>query len=128
MGINLKKLITDKGLNKVRLAKELYPENQHPSSALKRVLIGEAMLDEEQISRLSLLTNTSINALFSGDWKVRNKKNIVYFENELFHGELDRDTWLAKFFSKSDIEHHRILLAKAVTLKEFIDKLYSLST
>lgn len=110
---NINALIERHGLDTKKVAVELFPENKYPMIALSRVISGEALLNTEQVSKLSFLTGIPINQLFEqGEWVNLPRKandNTMAFENGEYRAELNRDTWETKIFHKNSIFHESVI-------------------
>lgn len=125
---NLSTIIDQHSLDSKKVAAELFPENKYPMIALSRVINGEALLNTEQVSKLSFLTGIPINDLFEqGNWKNLPRKasdNTMAFENEDYRAELDRDTWITKLFHKNSIFHEAVIVdANTLPLSEYFNEL-----
>ena len=105
---NLTAIIEQYKLEPKSLAAELFPGNAYPVPALKRVLEGEALLNTDQISKLSHLTGIPIYDLFTGEkWKGVASKDaeVMTLENGDFKASLNRKTWVTKLYHKNSIFH-----------------------
>jgi hypothetical protein len=127
--IKLKELIDKQGLDTKELAEQLFPQNKYPRLALNRVLAGGAVLDANQISKLSLLTGIPINELYSGEnWKAQSTKGIHVFTNEAFRAELNTETWVTKIFHKESLFHESIIHTGTMKLSEYFEQLNKIIT
>lgn len=127
----LSSVIEKHNLDTKKVAAELFPENKYPMIALSRVINGEALLNTEQVSKLSFLTGIPINELFEqGNWKNLPRKasdNSLAFENEDYRAELDRDTWITKIFHKNSIFHEAVIVdANTMPLSQYFTELDNL--
>ena len=125
---NLDSIIEQHSLDAKKVAAELFPENKYPMIALSRVINGEALLDTEQISKLSFLTGIPINQLFEqGDWKnlpTKASDNLMMFENGDYRATLDRDTWITKLYHKNSIFHESVIVdGNSVPLSTYLTEL-----
>lgn len=127
---NINELIKEHELDTKVLASELFPENKYPMIALTRVINGEALLNTDQLAKLSFLTGLPIEALFSGgEWRDAKSKeaNIIALENGEYRAELNRDTWITKLYHKNSIFHEAIILdGTAVPMSEYLSELDNL--
>ena len=64
-GINLKKIIEDKGLKPTDVGRALYPKVLQPYQAIKRAIDGDTLLNTVQVVKLSELTGMTIAELFT---------------------------------------------------------------
>ena len=124
---NLTAIIEQYKLEPKSLAAELFPGNAYPVPALKRVLEGEALLNTDQISKLSFMTGIPIEHLFTGEkWKsVPNKNfNLFVLENGEFKATLDRETWVTKIYHKNSIFHEAVIMdGNAVPMSVYLSEL-----
>lgn len=109
-------------IDETEMASILFPKVKYPKMALKRILSGEAVLDADQISRLALFLDTSIDKLFS-NWKASYKKGSHKFTMGVYTAELDSATWVTKLFKSDALIHETILSNAAITLSEYIELL-----
>jgi hypothetical protein len=125
--IELKKIIKRHNLDVWEVAKHLFPNNRYPRLALNRVMAGEAVLDANQISKLSALTGITFDNLFSNSgWKVRIDKRVHTFTNGEYKAELDTETWTTTVFHKKSLMYEDILHTKTISIEEYIIKLDTL--
>ena len=127
----LSSVIEKHNLDTKKVAAELFPENKYPMIALSRVINGEALLNTEQVSKLSFITGIPVNELFEqGNWKNLPRKasnNSLAFENEDYRTELDRDTWITKIFHKNSIFHEAVIVnANIMPLSQYLTELDNL--
>lgn len=122
--INLSEIIASKGLKTKEVARELFPDNSYPSLALNRILSGEAVLNADQISRLSLYADIPIGELFSGGkWTAKAKKDLLIFTSGEYRAELDVKAWTSKLYHKDSIYHEFFILSKTIGLNDYINQL-----
>lgn len=125
--INLEKIITDHALDVREVGKELFPSAKYPKLALDRILKGEAFLDTNQVSKLSLITGIPIEVLFSGgEWKTQGSENKITFTSEDYKAELDTLTWVTKVYYKGSLFHEEIISQKHIELSEYLETLRNL--
>lgn len=126
--IDLSKIIEDRGLNTKEVAKELFPKNKYPKLALDRVIKGEAFLDTNQVSRLSLITGVPIQFLYSnGEWKTTSKEEgIVTFQTGEYRAELNTGEWITKIYHKGSIFHESVIHQESITLSKYLKSLTEL--
>jgi len=128
--IDLKAIIQNAGLDLDEVAAHLFPKNNYPKLALNRILSGKAVLDANQISRLSMLTSVPIAEFFGGpDTKFKLDPERRYtVESENFKAELDTRNWVVKLYAKDSLFHAEVLESSELTLGQYIDKLNLLIT
>jgi len=93
--VNLKKIITDKKLDKIQLAKALFPSVLHPVLALDRVLSEKVEMTAEQYRILSDITQIPIGFLISDKWLVYSDSpnNIKFLRGDIV-AILNTKNWL----------------------------------
>lgn len=125
---NLADVIEKYNLDTKKIAVELFPENKYQMIALSRVINGEALLDTDQISKLSFLIGVPINELFQGgNWvnrPIKASDNIMIFENGEYRAELDRDTWITKIYHLNSIFHESVIVdGDSLPLAQYLSEL-----
>ena len=122
--IDIQNIVSNSSLNKKEVAEHLFPKNRYPSLALNRVMSGEAFLDANQISKLSLLSGIPIGALYSDKgWTNKILEGKVIFTNGKFKAELNTKTWTTLVFDKDSLFHEFVLHKETVLLKDYIELL-----
>ena len=123
----LSSIVEQHSLDTKTLALELFPENKYPMIALTRVMNGEALLNSEQISKLSFITGIPISVLFDGEgWESvpTKEENIIIFQNGEYRAELDRSTWVTKLTHKGSIFHEAVILdGTSVPMSKFLSEI-----
>lgn len=123
--INVSAICTAKNLDYDFVAAQLYPGTKHPRLALNRA-VKLGLLNQHQISKLSLLSGIPIGQLFTGgDWKAENKEHVHVFTNSEFTAELCTQSWTTRLFHNKSMFHEHILHDKRITLVGFIGMLNS---
>lgn len=118
--INLKEIIERQELDVKEVAKNLFPGNDYPKLALDRILKNKAVLDANQISRLSAITGIPIGALYAGgQWKASYKKNLHTFRLGDFTAILDTDNWKTQMFHDDTLFHEEIYHSGGVPMSEY---------
>lgn len=123
---NLTAIIEQYKLDPKELATELFPGNKHPMPALARVVNGEALLNTDQVSKLSFLTGIPIDVLFTGQqWVSKGSKSgLVVLENSDYRAEMDTTSWVTKLYHKNSLFHESVLVdGRSVTLSDYITEL-----
>lgn len=124
--IDLKKVIADNNLNKKEVAKHLFPGNSYPVLALNRVIKGDAKLDSDQISKLSLFANCTIEDLYGIKFRPQTKDRKMFFESEDYKAELNIDTWTTKVFHKDSLFHESVIHKSSIALSDYLEQLTSI--
>jgi hypothetical protein len=120
--INIASVLADSELSKKEIAAQLFPGNKYPALALNRVASGEALLDADQISKLSLLVGKPIEVLYSGsDWVSEPSKDGLTITNGDFKAVYFARTGATMIFDKGSLYHETIISSPAITLKEYIN-------
>jgi len=125
MRINLKKLIEDRDLDRAQLAKVLFPDNLHPSVALTRCLSESTALKEEQIFRLSMFTNLSIDALYeeSIQWKNRAQGGLVRFTRDEYTAVFSPETGITKIYHLESLMATHTISRGLTPLSEYLEEI-----
>lgn len=127
--INIEKIIEHAKLDKNEIAKHLFPKNKYPRLALNRVIDNDAVLDANQISKLSLLSGIPIAMLYSEDgwtdeaWSSEIEDHKIVFTNRHYKAELDTKTWSTKIFDKNSLFHEFVIHRDSLKLKDYIELL-----
>jgi len=129
--IDLREIIKAEGLNKKELARQLFPGNKYPSLSLNRIINGEALLDADQISKLSLITGRNISDLFdTGSWKTTKSKDssphLHIFENGSYKVEYDAASGATRLFHSNSLFHGTVITKPSITLDEFLNEINSI--
>lgn len=119
--IDLQSLIDELDLNYDRLARILFPSNDHPKLSLARVIKGKSKLDENQIKDLSDFSGLSIEDLFSrNNWTAKHEKGLHVFRKGNYVAKLNTDTWLTKVYINGTVEHTFLIHQESIPLNEYI--------
>ncbi len=122
--IDLNKIIAEHHLDVKELAAELFPGIKYPKLAFDRVLRGETYLDTNQLSRLSLYTGQSVDALICGrKWKPTSNAEKITFQSNDYVAELDAKNWITKVFHKNSLFHESVLHKSAIPLSEYLQQI-----
>lgn len=122
--INLSAIIEKTNIDPKELACQLFPGHKHPKMALDRVLSGEGVLDERQISRLSHFTGIPVGDLFTNsEWKVSIEDNVYTLECGQFKAKLDPRFMSTKLYHRHTLYHGFIIHSSSITLGEYIARL-----
>ncbi len=122
--LNLKEIIEKHSLDVKEVAEQLFPKNQYPSLALSRIISGKALLDTDQVSKLSLMTGVPIECLYSGgEWKINTSENLMTFETGEYKAELDTEKWVTKVFHKQSLIHETIIHSGSIALSIYLREL-----
>lgn len=119
--IKLRELIESKGLKFEYVGKRLFPKARFPYMAIKRVMDGKAVLDANQISLLSQITETPISGLFAGgEWVANMTSETITFTSGEYTAELYPKSWHTKIYKNKDMFHEVILAHAGITLSEYL--------
>lgn len=123
--IDLQTIIDGAKLDPKELGEQLFPGAKFPAMALKRILKQEAVLNADQIVRLSSISGLTISQLFDfpNDWKevqVGDIDNEFTLATEEFTAKLNLITWRTKIEYKGSLICEEILCSKVVPLSEYI--------
>jgi hypothetical protein len=126
--LDLNRIIPENNLEVKKVAEELFPKNKYPKLALDRVLKGEAFLDTNQLSLLSLMTGVPIHFLYSnGSWEMSTKKKgMITFQTQDYKAELDLENWVTKIYHKNSLFHEALLHKEAIPLSEYLEQINNL--
>lgn len=125
--IDLRGIIEKQSLSTKEIAQQLFPGNKYPKLALDRVLAGKAVLDANQISKLSLITGLTVDQLYTGaDWKFKSKDGLFVFTNGKYKAELDTKTWITKIFCSGSMFHESIITPGSTPVSKYINELNSI--
>lgn len=131
MSIDLAKIIELNDLDKVQLARDLFPNNKFSSMALARVIKGEALLNSEQLAKLAHILDVTVDDLYnSGGWKMKankaDNKHIITFEAVNYKAELDTKSWLTKIYHKNSLFHESIIIDGKCPINEYLETINNL--
>ena len=118
--INLKKIVEASDLSKKEIANHLFPDNKFPVLALDRVARNDAVLDANQISRLSAVTGISIGDLF-GEWKMESKTGFHKLSSGEYQAEIDSAKMILHIFHNKSLFHEEVIYDDKVTISELIN-------
>ena len=122
--IDLSKIIDENKLDKKEIAKQLFPSNQFPMMALTRIVKGEAFLNSEQLSKLSLILDVEVSALYSGaDWALSSSEDTISFKKGTFTSLLCTKTFTTRLYDGETLFHEQILHKTSISLSEYTEDL-----
>lgn len=104
--INLKKVLDETGIEVNKAAEELFPGNAHPRRAINRVFREDALLDSDQISKLSAMTKIPIDKLFEDKFNHTDDGTdeiLIYTEN--YRAKLNTKDYTVTVFENSSLVH-----------------------
>ena len=122
--IELALLVSESEYTTEQIAAALWPTNRHAILAYKRVAKGEAVLDANQIVKLSELLGLSIDDLFSKPpWDIEAKKDILVLtkRNSAARIELDLNSKIAKNYESGGLDYKKVVMPGWLTLDEIND-------
>lgn len=122
--IKLREIIEAKGLTFEHVGQKLFPKARFPYMAIKRVMDGKAVLDADQISILSQLTDIPVGYLFSGgEWGASLKGSIITFTSGEYIAELNTQTWQTKIYEKGALFHDVLIHPEGVALSSYLKQI-----
>lgn len=110
---------------------QLFPTNQDPKAAVRRVIKGDAFLNSEQIAKLSEMLGVPIGLLFSdAAWSMTkpsdSKKRVIQFRSYEYFAELDLDTMTTTVSRNGLLFFEKITHPKGVEITEYLNDLTDL--
>lgn len=122
--IDLQKIIDGESLTTKNVAEQLFPKTKYPNMALSRILKGLAVLDANQITKLSEMTKLTISQLFDypNGWvgKPINGREMV-LESKGYKATLDMDTFVVTIEGKDTLFCEQAIIPKALPVSEFTE-------
>lgn len=122
--MDLKTIIEKYALDERTIALMLFPDNKRPTSALKRVKDGLALLNTEQFAKLASYIGVTMDQLNKNGWA---SKPAQSNEIRLVHGDyeaiLDKENLETRVFHKGTLFHEEIHPTPAMKLSDFITNL-----
>lgn len=111
-------------LDPTTLAAALFPKNRHPRHALNRILAGEALLDSDQLLRLSAICGVDIHDLFmAGNWRTTSTANNFTTYRGDYKAVLDFEKWTTTIYHKDSLLTEVVLHSKTIKLSDYINNL-----
>lgn len=127
--INLKQIIKDLNLSKNDIADELFPAHKFPKLALKRILGEQAVLDADQISRLSFITGIPIGELYaSPEFRMESEEDEVRFTIGEFKAILNTKTGITKIYDGESLFHDSLINPGPTQLSVYLNEINTLIT
>jgi hypothetical protein len=124
--IDVQRLADRAGMKLTDLAKELFPKNKYPKMAIDRIVSGESSLNEEQISKLASMLNTSIAGLYSSTyWAQKYENGVHVFSRENYRAELNTNTNTTKIYHRDTLYHEDIIHADNISVSAYLAMLDS---
>lgn len=117
--MDLKSIIEQHGLDKAKLASELFPTNAYPEKALARVISGEGLLHSDQISKLSQITGASVDSFFSEGWNANYSDKIHTFSRGKYVVKLNIETWVSEIYEQNELKSTKVLGSSGVKLSDY---------
>lgn len=119
--IDIAKIIETRGLDFDTVARTLFPENGHPTAALKRLIAGESELHWTHIQYLAYAADLTLVQLLTGqDWEQSVNSHTHTVTAGDYTAKLDRATWTTKLFLKDTIIHETILHDGHIVLSDYL--------
>lgn len=125
--IDLGRIIEERQLDKKEVAKQLFPTHNYPALALNRIIKGEAALDADQISKLSVMLDIPISELFGEGWKSNSpEKDLVVFTNGQYVARLNLKEMKSEVYHKNSLLHESIYHNSTIKLSEYLTEINSI--
>lgn len=123
--LNIKKIISDKKLDRKAVAKELFPSHKFPMYALN-LLESTSDMTGEQYKIFSRLTNIPVGFLIEDKWKVSaDQPNKLIFSKGDVKAEVNTSNWLTVIHLYKDGAYQPTyeIQAENVPVKLFLEHL-----
>lgn len=124
--LDLENLIKKSKMDRLVLAKRLFPKHKHPSMALSRVEEGKGLLDSAQLILLSEILQVGVDQLFTGSqWgaAVSKGKGVFELNSGEYTAHLDIPNQTTKLFHKGSEFHETVLHSVAIPLDAYLASL-----
>ena len=118
--IDVEKFMTDHKLDKKKTAEALFPGNEFPRMALKRITDGKALLNSQQVSLLAAMAGIDVGSVYSGGWEKTSGPDNFTLSQGPFKVVLDWETWVSRIFIDGTLLHKEVLTKPTVPLSEYI--------
>ena len=127
LGIDIDYIILNSNLKTSEVAAQLFPQNSHPGMALKRVSDGKALLNSEQLFKLSRLAGCTVSDLYSTDaWTEKagwaGEKIFVFTKGD-YVAKLNTENSRVTIQEKGTLIHTELLPCGFITIRNFTEKL-----
>jgi hypothetical protein len=125
MKINIKKLIEERNLDRASLAVALFPTAKHPAIALTRLVANRSRLNDEQIYRLSIFCDLSIEQMYEQSlyWKQHSNGGLVRFTMDNWSAILNPATGITKVYMLESLVTTHVLSAMNQPLSTYLSEL-----
>jgi hypothetical protein len=123
---DLNKVLSESGMAKERMAKELFPSNKYPVKALERVLDGHGKLDTDQLAQLAKLLKVSIPDLFKGLASMVSREGVHTITIGDYTAELDFQKAITQVFHNGVMVHTEVLHSQSIPLSEYLHQLQTI--
>ena len=125
--LDINHVIRHFGLDRMEVARELFPDNKHPLRALARLADGLSELTETQIRRLAEITGAPVGELLeSSDWKAVSKDGLYTLTYKGYRAEFNLRTWISRVYDKDKLLREELLTNQAISVKSYIDSINQL--
>lgn len=121
--IDVKKFMADHNLETKEVAKAMFPTNQYPKMAFKRIVDGEGLLDSDQLVRLAALARVSVAELFNGNWASKSNRKSFILEKGEYRAELEWSTWITRIFHRESMFHEKVLTQPTIPMSKYIEEI-----
>ena len=122
--IDIDSVCQEVGLDISFVAKQLFPTNQYPALALRRVMVGRGELNASQIQRLASIANLDPGDLFfPAPWKMRTRRGEVYLITSKYQVRISTDTGEAELMENGTLRCTTVLVLGAMTLSDLLGEI-----
>lgn len=124
---DINKVIEHYKLDVDEVAETLFPNVRYKQSALKRVLIGEATIDTEQIQKLASLAGVFVSDLFTFDeWKGSSEDGCITFIKGEFKAKLNYNGAYLTLYKGTRVIKKEITAVNSISINSFINHINNL--
>lgn len=120
---NIKKILELYDLDKVALAKQLFPTAKYPMSAFNRIIREEAELNVGQLEKLADFLGIVVSDLFAPDsWKGLSENGYLIFVKGVYKARINYNNSFLSIYSTADntlISKH-VINTKTLTIDELV--------
>lgn len=122
--IDLKEIIKQNGLDKRKLAEQLFPHTKFPMLAMYRVTQKKGLLDSEQLSKLAAILGVTVNDLYKGgSWTMKSTDKVHTLVKGEYLAELNTETWITRIFHNGSLLHEAIIHTGVTRLSEYLEQI-----
>jgi hypothetical protein len=118
--VDLNRFLEENHLDIKETAYALFPKNNYPVMALKRVIDGNGLLDSAQMARLAALAGVDIAQLYTSNWVKTAKATKFILDSGDYRAELDMKTWCTRIFHRGSMFHEELITRPLIPLSDYI--------